>query len=301
MKKKIILGIVLMMSLLIVTVVASVAPTLAVQQTNQIKFTGALAEITIQIPSNSSPPAIPGGIPDHPTTLKIAAFDWDKRSTNGAADELLIQIWSPVGVVLSPGGNFQPVAVITDNPANAALWDSYWNGTYVSYHVGPPRFPPNSNLFPNVIQVEPQDLEVWTTSSWTDGNGRWDMDEYGRTVWTTSSDTLWINLTKSIKVTLPYFSIGRYPNGSAINSNQTFTLPPMTMMFKATSDPFDESFKIELKWYPGASGYTLIRTGSSTFAGARVKIPNWIGAKDSDTYEETGLVYWRVTDTLTPP
>src|SRR3990172_1785572 len=134
MKKKIILGIVLMMSLLIVTVVASVAPTLAVQQTNQIKFTGALAEITIQIPSNSSPPAIPGGIPDHPTTLKIAAFDWDKRSTNGAADELLIQIWSPVGVVLSPGGNFQPVAVITDNPANAALWDSYWNGTYVSYH-----------------------------------------------------------------------------------------------------------------------------------------------------------------------
>lgn len=289
--KKVILSIAIIVSMLSAVVVVSFAPTLATQQTNEAKFTGAIAEVTLQLPSNSSLPAAPGGTADHPVTLKIAAMDWDQQSTNGAADQLLISIWSPVGLVLSSGGNFQPVAFITDNAANAAPADQLYNGTYVSYHVGPPLFPANTNLFPNVITVQPNDLQVWTEPSKT-GNDR---------VCDAASDTLWVNLTKSVTVSLPSFSTGRYPNGTAINTNQTFVLPPMTLMFKATSSPFDYSYKIPMSGYPGASGYTLTRSGAATFAGVLVYIPNWIGAKISDNIDTTGHVYWRVTDTITPP
>jgi hypothetical protein len=284
--KKIILSIITIASMLSAAFIVSFAPTLATQQTNEVKLTGSMAVVTLQLPSNSSPPAAPGGTPEHPVTLKITAYHWDQQSTNGVADELLVAIWSPVGLVLSSGGNFQPVAFITDNAANAPTADQLYNGTYISYHVGPPLFPANTNLFPNVITVQPNDLQVWTEPSKT-------CD--------VASDTLWVNLTKSVTVSLPSFSTGRYPNGTAINTNQTFVLPPMTLMFKATSSPFDNSYKMQMVGYPGASGFTLTQSGSATFAGVLVSIPNWIGAKITDNMDATGHVSWRLTDTITPP
>ena len=236
------------------------------------KLIGALSEVNLQLPSNSSPPALSAGTPNHPVTMKIAAWDLDQSSTNGPADELLIFIWQPVK------NAYANVAVITDNAANAELWKAAWNNTNVWYPVGPPTFPPNFNLFPNVITVAPKDLEVWTES----GNNLND-----------ASNTLWVNLTKAVTITLPYF------NATGSNSNQTFTLPQMTLMFKATSGAFDDPFVAPFVGYPGASNYTLTRSGSSEFADARVNIPDWLG--NSFRYEATGHVYWHVTDTITPP
>ena len=277
------------LSLLIVTIIASVTPTRANSQSTDTKFIGALGEVNLQLPSNSSPPAIPGGVANHPTTLKIGAWDLNSRSTLGAADELLIFIWSPVQNRLAD------VAVITDNADNAAFWKTVWNNSYIWY---PTTLPPQAggpNLFPNVILVEPNELEVWTESgSSSGGNGHWGWDNYGRYVWqTTGGGTFWVNLTKSVKVTLPYF------NATGTNTNQTFTLPPFSLMFKTTSDPFDGYFTVTLKNYRGASNYTLVRTGTTQFAGVRANIPDWLGS--SFRYEDTGHVYWHVTDTWTPP
>jgi hypothetical protein len=261
MRKKLILGTLLTLSLLVVTVVATVAPTLANSPSKNTKFIGALAEINIQLPSNSSPPATPGGVANHPTTLRIDAYDLNRRSTLGAADELLIFIWDPLTDPLHNA--LTPVALITDNAANAAFWRPVYNGTYVAFKI----VPPGIDFLPNVIQVGPKDLEVWDVAS----------------------DTFWVNLTKPIPITL----------NNPGNTLSNFILPPMTLMFKATSDSFDDPFKVSLNYYPGASGYTLTRTGMSQFAGVRVDIPDWLGG--GFRYEGTGHVYWRVTDTWTPP
>jgi hypothetical protein len=285
MKKKTIIGTVLTLSFLIVAVFATAAPTLAYKPNKNTIFSGALAEINIQLPSNSSPPAPPGGNANHPTMLKIAAWDFDRRSTNGAADEILLFIWSPAE------NSLEPVAQITDNAANAAFWKIVWNNTYLWYpFILPPPYPPiATNLFPNVIQVGPKDLEVWTESTWTN---------YGHN-WNVASDTLMVNLTKPITVTLPYFQVATNPDGSEVEINQTFTLPPMTLMFKATSDAFNDPFAVSLNFYPGSSNYTLVRTGESQFAGARVDITDWLGF--GFRYEGTGHVYWHETDTYIPP
>ncbi len=289
-----------MVSLLSITFLEVISPSIALDQTKDKKFYASAAEITLQLPSNSSSPAIQGGTPDHPTTLKIAAFNYDRRSANGAADELLISIWCPTGVVLSPAGNFQQVALITDNAANAQFWDQVYNGTYLSFHVGQPVFPPNTNLFPNVIKVDPNDLEVSAKRSNSFMSSTQSDNFFGSNNHQ-SGDTFWVNLTKPVQIKLPQFLVGRTSNGVPIYSNQSFTLPPMSLMFKPISDSFDDSFKMDLKWYPGASGYTFTRHGSSVFAAARVVIPNWIGAKVSDYIEGTGHIDWALIDTFTPP
>ena len=290
MKKKTILGIALTLSLLTVAIVATGATTLAVQQPNQAKFTGAIGNVGLQLPSNSSPPAPPGGVANHPTHLRIYAFDFDRWSTNGAADELLVFIWQPVK------NSFQPVLLITDNAANAALWKTVWNNSNIWYPTTlPPQFG-GPNLFPNIVLVEPNELEVWTeAASNSGGNGHWGWDEYERYVWQTSGgETLWVNLTKSVKATLPYFNV------SGVNSNQTFTLPPMSMFYKGTSDDIDyPPLTIAFRSYPGASQYTLVRTGTAQFAGVHVRIPEWLGAQYP--LDVTGNIWWRATDTYTPP
>ena len=278
MKKKIYLGTILTVSLLLLTVFISVSPTLAHRHTDDVVFTGALASVTLQLPSNASPPALPGGTPNHPTTLMISAFDFDKRSAFGAADELLVFMWQPVA------NNFQPVAVITDNPADAQFWMNTWNGTYVWLKaILPPLIGPTT-LFPNVILVQPGDLQVYTESEHSG-----DRND--------ASSTFWVNLTTSVKVTLPYF------NATGVNSNQTFTLPSMTLMYKSISDEFTLPWSTTFTGYKYSSNYTWTREGSQQFAAVRVHIPDWLSGGGARDYalDVTGAVRWHTVETLTPP
>jgi hypothetical protein len=276
MKKKTVLGTFLMLSLLAVTVVATIAPTLGRNPTKNPakKVYGAVGQVVLQLPSNASPPASPG-TPNHPAILQIVAFDDNRRSFGGEADELIIFMWNPVS------NRFEPVAIITDNAKNAEFWKTAWNNTYVWYQA------PGFVLFPNIILVEPQTLEVWTESMRASCG-------YGNKGWNTASETLKVNLASTVKVTLPFF------NATGEFSDQTFSLPPLTLLFKATSDEIvEDPLTINLEGYPGASNFTIVRRGTTQFAGVRVRIPEWLSVEYS--LFETGIVSWHNTDTYNPP
>jgi hypothetical protein len=270
MKRKVILAIMLTLPLLFLTIFAAnnsifaLSPNNDTSQSNNVIFTGACGDALVQLPSNSSPPAPPGGTANHPTILWFSAAHFDKGSTEGAFDSFAVFVWQPVLNKLTA------VALITDSANYASNVKIVWNGTYMWYPA----------LFPNVIQVEPQDLEVWTGSNGNDASS-------------SSIDTLNVNLTKAVTVTLPYF------NATGVNSNQTFTLPPLSLMFKAISNEFNDPTTIEFKGWPLASNYTWVRLGSSQFAAVRITIPTWFGG--NLFLEATGHVHMHFSETVTPP
>jgi len=296
MKKKTTLGIVLTLSLLTVAIVATGATTLAVYQTNQTKFYGTEGIVTLQIPSNASYPAKAGGTPNHPIAIRFAAWDFKRRSTFGAFDQLTVSIWDPVGEY------FTPVLFITDSPAQAEFVKEVLNNTYVWY-PRPPTLPPifGPNLFPNVIVVQPNELEVWTESTKAShGNGGWNWDEYGRYVWNIeSSSTLMVNLTKAVKSTLDLFIINATaPMGPNRFANVTFNLPPLSMYFRELDKGFPtESTTVYDSW-PGASGYTLKEKNMEVSARVNVEIPDWIGEL---SWDFIGRVNQEHFTTFTPP
>ncbi len=279
MKRKVILGVILTVTLLFLTIVAANTSMFALSQDNNISdsnnvtLTGAAGDVIFQLPSNSSPPAPPGGTPNHPTILWIIALHFDKGSTEGAFDGLSVHMWRPVK------HEFDPVALITDSANHAALLKTVYNQTYVWYPTGPPVFPIFTNLFPNVIQVEPQDLQVWTESNGHKGAS-------------SAIDTLNANLTKAVTITLPYY------NATGVNSNQTFTLPPLSLMFKVISSEFNDPFTVEFKGYPGASNYTFVRSGSSQFAAVRINIPDWLSADPLSAMSKQQGMYTCILSTL---
>lgn len=188
-----------------------------------------------------------------------------------------IFIWRPVA------NDFEPVAVIVDNPDAAKLLQTVWSGTYVWLIAGPPTFPPNFKLFPNVITVEPKDLQVWTETNEQDSSH-------------SIVDQLMVNLNKAVTITLPFF------NATGVNSNQTFILPPLNLIFKASSGEFDLPQTISYSGFSGASNYTQVITGAEQFAGVRVSIPSWLAFGGGQyTLSETGIVRLNFVDTFIPP
>ena len=244
---------------------------------NVITNTGALGNVILQLPSNSSPPALPGGTPNHPTTIMLDAHV--ESNANYTTSVLGIFIWRPIL------NDFEPVGIIVDNPDAAKLLQTVWSGTYVWFIGGPPTFPPNFMLFPNVITVEPKDLQVWTETNGQDGSK-------------SVVDQLMVNLNKAVTITLPYF------NATGVNSNQTFTLPPISLIFKATSSEFDLPQTIQYSGWSGASNVTQVITGPEQFAGVRVSIPSWLSlgsaVANPFTLSETGIVRFSLKDTYIP-
>jgi hypothetical protein len=287
-KRSVVLGTVLSLSLVVIIAVSAFALALAANPTDSlVKRYGTEGQVVLQLPSNATPPAPPGTNSSHPTTLILTAIDADGRSTNGASDLLIVWLWKPVGNL------FEPVASITDNANDAEFAKTLWNGSYVWYPVGPPLFPVKTNLSPNVIKVGDKDLEVWTeTASIHSGNGHWRGDENGRCVWTSSEGTLMVNLTKAVTITLPYY------NASGTRSNQTFILPPTTLMFRGLGNDFKEELSALLTGYPNSSNYTIVESKMTAPAWVRVSVPDWLGR---NPFEVTGNIGWRLTQTFIPP
>ena len=256
MKKKLILGTILALTLAITATIMAVAPTLATPDPNKplvtSNFNGGKVTLQLPPPSNASPPAAPG-TPSHPVNLRLSATDSDRRSTFGAHDRLYVQLWVP------QADGYIPVAFISDSNAAGQEWQKvFWNNTFV--------WQPN---FQNVIPVADNELEVWTESSWTyygQGNKGSDYE---------SSNTLIVNLTKSVNISLPW---NLFPPQVPFSKygNLSFTLPPMTLTFHETGDSFyTENIETSLVTAP-FSGYTVNNKVWVTPSMVEVSIPSWI-------------------------
>jgi hypothetical protein len=288
MKKKTILGSTLTLSLLVILIVITNLPALANNPQNSLvrKGYGTMGDVDLIIPSNATYPAKPGGVSNHPTNIGFLALDADRRSTPGAFDQLTVYIWDPASQ------RETPVLAITDNPDQAEFLKTFWNNTYLWYPTPLPLQPIlGPNMFPNVILVQPNELEVWTESSST---------YYGQGYkWHDSSETLWVNLTIPVKSTLTNFIINySAPAGSpARSANVTFDLPPLTMFFRSLDDGFPREDTFIATGWLGASGYTQKRSYMEMSARVNVQIPDWLGT-DLDFI---GTTWDKLIAKTTPP
>jgi hypothetical protein len=236
-------AIVLSLSLVVIVTVAAFAPTLADNNKGQNKDNlnvvtyGQHGEVVLQLPtpSNATPPAAPG-TPSHPTCLRLVANEYDKKSTFGAYNTLLVALWIPVA------NTFVPVAQINDvsNPDLDAYLHALFNNT-----------PVWNSIMPNVIDVNDHDLDVWK-----------------------EGEVIMVNLTTTVKITLPFNLMIGTPY--AVWGNQTFSLPPMTLMFRPTAHGFEWEESTVLVPHPPFSGYTIKLNSLMSPAWVKVDIPTWI-------------------------
>jgi hypothetical protein len=159
-----ILGPLLAFSLAIIITVATVVPVFAHgnkrgddKSDSPITFYGSGGSVILQLPE---------GIPSHPTTLSIEVYDFDKRSSLGAMNVMVVYLWVPAK------NSFVSVAIISDNPN-----PDFFAFTKMLLSNTPVWAPP---VMPNLFQVADKELEV---------------RRHG--------DVLTVNLTVPISITLP--------------------------------------------------------------------------------------------------
>ncbi|MBT0158479.1 hypothetical protein G4O51_00675 [Candidatus Bathyarchaeota archaeon A05DMB-2] len=264
MRKKLVLGTILTLSLLIVSVVVAVAPVIAGPKDNSIDLYGTGARVGLALP----PPGVgppPAGVAAHPTDLNIAVWDYDRRSETGAHDFMQIQVWVPAI------NAYLPIALVMDIPVPEWL-KKEWNHTSMGYYYEANGVVRHSNMF----SVADKELEVWTESSYYGGGRK--LCDYK------SADTIYANLTKPlfINYTSPNPSIG----------NLSFTLPPMTMRF----------IKIAEGWYTEVvstpNNWVFAIKEIQTPAWVEVTIPSWIKLAGIET---TGHLSLHGSVSNTPP
>ncbi len=298
MKRKILAGIFLTVSLLTtIFIVAAQSLVTSPAPSQVIMSHGTGGYVYVDLPSNASYPKKPGGTPDHPTQLQFMAYDYDKTSTDGAGDVLLLFMWDP------KTENISPILAVTDNAAMAAHLKTFWNGTYMWYQLASPINIPGvgviTNLFPNIIQVAPEELEVEavsTPSQLQNSRGRFVWDQYGHYVWKTDIDVVLVNLNKAVNVTLPAFTVNSTgPNPTA---NLSFTLPKLTLTLREISEGFYDEETLKATGWPGASGWTRMTHEIHTPAYAMVSIPDWLHGLKIETMGHIGQQF---VGTTTPP
>ena len=139
MKKSVVLGTVLSLSLAIIVAVAAIAPTSAnyIQSNSLVADYGSEGQVVLQLPS---------GVPSHPTTLMITVSDMDRRSEFGSHNLLSISLWIP------QRNNLVSVAIISDCPDPDAP-------PYVkTVLAGTPVWKPP--MYQNLFYVADEELEV---------------------------------------------------------------------------------------------------------------------------------------------
>jgi hypothetical protein len=282
MKKKIIFGIALSLVLVIVSSIFTAVPAIAGNPKDSAEKTyyATIGRVFLQLPSNATYPAKAGGTPNHPVELLITVFDGGRRSTDGPYDQLIVDMWDPIAA------HFTPVLAITDNPSQADFIKKIYNNTYLWYPSPTPLIPMyGPNLFPNVVLVQPNELEVWSETKGTD-NG---YGHKGGFSYESKSNVLKVNLTKAVKSTLNLFII----NASAPSftparyTNATFNLPPLNMVFHELDEGYPNEQTEVLDSWLGASRYTVKETWTELSARVDIKIPDWTGLFGLDFLGQT--------------
>jgi hypothetical protein len=271
MRKKLVLGTILTLSLLIVTVVVAVSPVIAGPKDNSIDLYGTGARVTFSLPTPGVGPPQTGGVPAHPTELSIIAWDFNRRSETGAYDFIQIAVWAPAI------NYYVPIAAVFDIPV-PDFWKAMWNGTGPS---NPFWYETNAGVSSghnNSFQVADNELDVWMESSWT----YYDCGYKGGNA--ASANTLMVNLTKSLFI--------NFTSSNPLAGNLSFTLPPMTLEFKEIGEGEEQ----EVITHPGAWTWTVKET--KVPAWVEISIPSWIrGAQ----LEVVGHLSEQGSNIFTPP
>jgi hypothetical protein len=158
-------GTILAFSLAIIIIVAAVVPAFA--HGNRRGDDKSDSPITNYGSGGSVHIQLPPGIPSHPTTLQIDAYNLDKRSSFGAMNIMMIWLWVP------SSNGYAPVALISDS-SNPDFYD--FAETLFS---GSPVWAPPAGMT-NIFKVADKELEVRMRG-----------------------DVLTANLTVPISITLP--------------------------------------------------------------------------------------------------
>ena len=267
MRKKLVLGTILMLSLLIVTVFAAVSPTIAVHKDNSIKNYGNAAAVSFSLP----PPGVgspPFGVPAHPSNIRIVAWDFDRRSEIGAFDFLFISVW------VQSINTYLPIASVFDIPV-PAYWKTMWNNTGPANPLWYETTAGVSSGHSNSFQVADNELEVWTESS---------QKCYGNGPWSFNDDMLMVNLTKSVFI--------NFTSSIPGVGNQSFTLPPTTLRFAEIGKGWPQ------EEVSTSTGWTWTIKETRTPAWVAVSIPSWIRNGEIET---SGHLKLRGSHTFTPP
>jgi len=216
------------------------------------------ATVTIYGPSGTVNLQLPSGVPSHPTTLQIGISESSSRSTYGAADPMIISLWVP------QANRFVAVASISDNPNPDS--DAFFK---MVFHNTPIWMPP---LMQNDFEVTDEELEVRM-----------------------HGNVLTANLTKALYISLPF---NLMPPPYSLFGNLSFTLPPMTLMFRGIDEPFRDEKTYYFLPTPPLSGYTWKEERLLVPAWVKVEIPAWLG---STYFEVVGHIAKHQTSTFIPP
>ena len=242
MRKKLILGTILTLSLLLTVAVTAIAPAIGNNPpSNSLTKSGTIAEVVLQLPT-------PGGaIASHPTNLRILPFDYDRRS--GSADALRVSIW------VSAINTYVPVAFISDQPWGAQE-KAIMNNTNMYLEV-------NGVVIRNNLKVvTDKELGVWQESKWTCYGHGWSVP---------GDETLIANLT--IPVQLDF-------TGLPPIFGPSFAVPAMSMKFVGIAEgsplqgtlPTLPSGAKAIEKYTGVPAWAFVAIpawgGSWYFAGA---------------------------------
>jgi hypothetical protein len=252
---------VIILSLAVVMAIASVSIAFANyrRDDSNVVVYGQHGEVVLQLPQPSNAtPPAPPGTSSHPTCLRLIANDFDKKSEFGAVDTLVVALWIP------NANSFVPVAQIQDNSN-----PDYINFARTLYN----NTPVWTGLTPNIICVNDNQLEVWK-----------------------EDDVIMANLTMPVKITLPFNVMIGSPY--ATWGDQTFILPPMTLMFRPIAHGFDNHESLTLLPHPPLSGYTVDVKSWMSPAWVQASIPLWVKGA---WIECSGHVCTHLTQTAIPP
>lgn len=215
-KRKVILGTFLTLSLAMIIAVAALAPTVAVARykkddDDSLTYYATGGGVTVQLPE---------GVPAHPTTLIFAALHVEKRGDypiRGPHDVFAVYIWVPAL------NSFLPAAVFSDHP-NPAHHD-----LMKAMYIGTPLWIPG--LMENYFV--PDDEELVTR-------------KYG--------DNFFANLTVGVHVSLN-FTNSPNPQMTALG-DLSFDLPPIALEIRGFDTPYREDSQMSLpSGYSSSASY----------------------------------------------
>ena len=281
MKKKYLSLSILLLSILVFSLIATVGQTLASTRGDHRNNDSKDSNLIINSGTGSLvylnlPPSTPTStVPSHPSNLQLRSYHFDK-SPMGPFDSILVYLWIP------QRNSYNLAALITNAP-NVQLFQDLWYKTFIWYNTT--GITSNPNAFLNVIQVADKDLQIWTE----DTNHR---EDHG-----TDNNVFIVNLTKTggVQINLPF---NLWPNQPTLQSygDLSFTLPPLTLKFRAIGDSYADS---------GAnatlpSGYARQPIAEMrTPAWVEETVPLWLGA--TSPLEVAGHIDYRFSEVITPP